>query len=98
MYKLLALDLDGTLLNQENKISTQNINAVKRVIHQHGTVVLCSAVSMGDQEHDISMFQFSAVGVAMGNASDFVKSCADKVSQDNNHHGVAFAINQLWPL
>lgn len=53
MYKLLALDLDGTLLNQENKISTQNINAVKRVIHQHGTVVLCSAVSMGDQEHDI---------------------------------------------
>ncbi|EKN5074028.1 Cof-type HAD-IIB family hydrolase [Yersinia enterocolitica] len=269
MYKLLALDLDGTLLNQENQISAQNINAVKRVIHQHGTVVLCSArpvraiaavirnteleyliryfisfngawiydavekkdirfmplrrpdvknvitmlaenefkhhfftrdnmisslkdisvhtryesqlfamelafvepkdiiqrddivkvsivgstdfidniankiderfhrqyslsktschyyeimrqgitkgealhylsrhlnigsqsvVSMGDQENDISMFQFSAVGVAMGNASDFVKSCADKVSQDNNHHGVAFAINQLWPL
>lgn len=43
MYKLLALDLDGTLLNQENQISAQNINAVKRVIHQHGTVVLCSA-------------------------------------------------------
>lgn len=269
MYKLLALDLDGTLLNQQNQISAQNISAVKRVIHHHGTVVLCSArpvraiaavirnteleyliryfisfngaliydavekkdirfmplrhrevknaitmltenefqhhfftrdniissspnisdytryeselfamelvfsepkdiiqqndiikasivgstdfihgvankidedfhcqyslsktshhyyeimkqgvtkgealhylsqylnigsesvVSMGDQENDISMFQFSAVGVAMANASDFVKSCADKVSKDNNHHGVAFAINQLWPL
>ncbi|HDL8271259.1 TPA: HAD hydrolase family protein, partial [Yersinia enterocolitica] len=43
MYKLLALDLDGTLLNQENQISAQNINAVKRVIYQNGTVVLCSA-------------------------------------------------------
>ncbi|MFL4555196.1 Cof-type HAD-IIB family hydrolase [Yersinia kristensenii] len=269
MYKLLALDLDGTLLNQENQISTQNISAIKHVIHHHGTVVLCSArpvkaiaavirntelehliryfisfngawiydavekkdilfiplnrgdvknaitmltenkfthhfftrdnivsssssvsdytryesqlfamdivftepisitqrddivkvsivgaaafindiadkidaefhrqyslsktsqhyyeimrqgitkgealhylsqylnigsefvVSIGDQENDISMFKFSAVGVAMGNASDFVKSCADRVSQDNNQHGVAFAINQLWPL
>ncbi|MDR4896154.1 Cof-type HAD-IIB family hydrolase [Yersinia kristensenii] len=269
MYRLLALDLDGTLLNQENQISAQNISAIKHVIHHHGTVVLCSArpvkaiaavirnteleyliryfisfngawiydavekrdirftplnggevknaitmlaenkfphhfftrdnilssssivsdytryesqlfamklisiepkvitqrddivkvsivgsadfinsvadkidaefhrqyslsktsqhyyeimrqgitkgealhclsqylnigsdfvVSIGDQENDISMFQFSAVGVAMGNASDFVKSRADRVSQDNNQHGVAFAINQLWPL
>lgn len=57
-----------------------------------------SVVSIGDQENDISMFPFSAVGIAMGNASDFVKSCADRVSKDNNQHGVAFAINQLWPL
>ena len=43
MYKLLALDLDGTLLNKENQISAQNISAIKRVIQQHCTVVLCSA-------------------------------------------------------
>lgn len=67
-------------------------------LSRHLNIGSQSVVSMGDQENDISMFQFSAVGVAMGNASDFVKSCADKVSQDSNHHGVAFAINQLWPL
>ncbi|WP_145524918.1 Cof-type HAD-IIB family hydrolase [Yersinia vastinensis] len=63
---------------------------------RHLNITAQSVVSMGDQENDISMFQFSAVGVAMGNASDFVKSRADRVSLDNNQHGVAFAINQLW--
>lgn len=67
-------------------------------LSQHLNISSKFVVSIGDQENDISMFQFSAVGVAMGNASDFVKSCADRVSQDNNQHGVAFAINQLWPL
>lgn len=67
-------------------------------LSQHLNISAQAVVSIGDQENDISMFQFSAVGVAMGNASDYVKSCADRVSQDNNQHGVAFAINQLWPV
>ncbi|CNF06942.1 Cof-type HAD-IIB family hydrolase [Yersinia frederiksenii] len=68
-----------------------------RYLCQYLNINAESVVSMGDQENDISMFQFSKVGVAMGNASDFVKSCADRVSLDNNQHGVAFTINQLWP-
>lgn len=39
MYRLLALDLDGTLLNQENQISAENISAIKQVIHHQGRVV-----------------------------------------------------------
>ncbi|MDA5498563.1 HAD hydrolase family protein [Yersinia aleksiciae] len=37
---------------------------------QHLNIPSQSVVSIGDQENDISMFQFSAVGVAMANASD----------------------------
>ncbi|MFA3778283.1 HAD hydrolase family protein [Yersinia sp. 1652 StPb PI] len=67
-------------------------------LSQHLNISAQAVVSIGDQQHDISMFQFSAVGVAMGNVSDFVKSCVGRVSQDNNQHRVAFTVNQLWPV
>ncbi len=30
MYKLIAIDMDGTLLNSDGQISNENISAVKR--------------------------------------------------------------------
>lgn len=86
--------------NHYYEIMSQNISKGSGLHYmcQHLNINAESVVSMGDQENDISMFQFSALGVAMGNASDFVKSHADRVSLDNNQHGVAFTINQLWPL
>lgn len=42
MYKLLALDLDGTLLNSEGEVSTENKNAIKKAIGKGVYVVLCS--------------------------------------------------------
>lgn len=30
MTKLIAIDLDGTLLNSENKVSAENLNALKK--------------------------------------------------------------------
>ncbi|MEZ0537802.1 Cof-type HAD-IIB family hydrolase [Caldicellulosiruptoraceae bacterium PP1] len=42
MYKLVALDLDMTLLNKDKKISTENIKAVQEAYNNGIYIVLCS--------------------------------------------------------
>jgi hydroxymethylpyrimidine pyrophosphatase-like HAD family hydrolase len=38
--KLIAIDIDGTLLDEEKSISKRNINAIKAVLDQNIHVVL----------------------------------------------------------
>jgi 5-amino-6-(5-phospho-D-ribitylamino)uracil phosphatase len=40
--KLIAIDMDGTLLNEEKKISKRNIDTIKAVLDQKIHVVLCT--------------------------------------------------------
>jgi len=49
-------------------------------------------MAIGDNENDLSMFEFAGTSVAMGNASDYIKSCADFVTLSNDECGVAHAI------
>ena len=42
MYKLVAIDLDGTLLNSEGEISQENREAIRLAIKKGVEVVLCS--------------------------------------------------------
>lgn len=42
MYKLVAMDLDGTLLDSHKQISQRNLNEIKRVIQKGVRVVVCS--------------------------------------------------------
>jgi Cof subfamily protein (haloacid dehalogenase superfamily) len=42
MYKLIAIDLDGTLLNSKKRISETNIKYIKEVIEKEVKVVVCS--------------------------------------------------------
>ena len=42
MYKLVTIDLDGTLLDSYGNVSEENKQAIKRVINQGCEVVLCS--------------------------------------------------------
>lgn len=51
-------------------------------------------VAFGDGENDISMFQKAKYSVAMGNASDNVKSQANYVTDEYYHDGVANFINK----
>jgi len=46
-------------------------------------------IAMGDAENDIEMIQAAGLGVAMGNASERVKSVADLVIQSNVETGLA---------
>lgn len=52
-------------------------------------------IAFGDGENDIEMLQYAGLGVAMGNSNDLVKSRADKICADNDHHGIADVLQQL---
>ena len=51
-------------------------------------------MAMGDANNDIEMLQFAGLGIAMGNASDHVKSLANDVTASNEEDGVARAIEK----
>lgn len=49
---------------------------------------------LGDSENDMAMLAYAGLGVAMENAAPKVKAVADAVTADNNHDGVALAIEK----
>lgn len=53
-------------------------------------------VAMGDGVSDVGMIQQAALGIAMGNARDSVKRCADRVTLSNDEDGVAVALEKIF--
>lgn len=41
-YRLIALDVDGTLLNDEHQLTATTKDTVRKVYHQGATIVLCT--------------------------------------------------------
>ncbi|MDU5414364.1 MAG: HAD-IIB family hydrolase, partial [Clostridium perfringens] len=50
---------------------------------------------LGDSENDLSMIEFAGLGVAMGNAEEFLKEKADYITDTNENDGVAKAIEKF---
>ena len=51
-------------------------------------------MAIGNAQNDESMIEFSGTGVAMGNSIPSTIAKADVVVADNNHDGVAEAIEK----
>lgn len=51
-------------------------------------------MALGNAQNDNSMLEFAGLGVAMGNSVDKALAVADVVTGDNNHDGVAQAIEK----
>ena len=51
-------------------------------------------IAIGDGVCDVSMIQSAGLGVAMGNAQDSVKVCADRITASNDEDGVAEAVEK----
>ena len=51
-----------------------------------------NVVAIGDGVCDVTMIQLAGFGIAMGNAQESVKACADYVTSSNEEDGVALAI------
>ena len=49
-------------------------------------------MALGDSGNDVALLAAAGLGVAMGNAEPEVKAAADVIVSDNNHDGVAAAI------
>lgn len=52
-------------------------------------------MAIGDGENDIEMLQLAGLGVAVGNAKPALKAVADVVVADNDHDGVAEALERF---
>lgn len=54
-----------------------------------------NVLAVGDNDNDIGMIAYAGIGVAMGNALERVKQCADYVAKSNDEDGVAEAIEKF---
>lgn len=50
--------------------------------------------AFGDEVNDIEMIKMAGVGVAMGNASDYVKKHSDFITKSNDDDGIAHFVNE----
>ena len=55
-------------------------------------------MALGDGDNDRAMLRGAGFSVAMGNAPDFVKETADRITGDNDHDGAAAAIREALGL
>ncbi|EFB75550.1 Cof-type HAD-IIB family hydrolase [Subdoligranulum variabile] len=51
-------------------------------------------MAVGDSGNDRTMVELAGLGVAMGNATEEIRQAADVITADNNHDGVAEAIEK----
>lgn len=68
-------------------------NAI-RALSSYLNIPLSDMVAFGDDFNDIGMLKMCGRGVAMQNAIDEVKQCADDITLSNNADGVADWINR----
>jgi Cof subfamily protein (haloacid dehalogenase superfamily) len=68
--------------------------AVQQLSRETG-ISLSQTVTLGDMENDVPMFRQSAFSIAMGNASDAVKSQAHEATVSNDEDGFAAAVERL---
>lgn len=95
---LQTLDFPNTAfyLSKDNylEVTAKNVskeNALQEIA-QHYQIPLPQVMAIGDNFNDLPMIKLAGFGVAMGNAPEPVKVQATAITQTNNRHGVAKAI------
>lgn len=63
-----------------------------RQLAEHLGLDRSQVTAIGDGGNDEGMLRYAGLAVAMGNANDYIKSLADRISDDNDHDGVAKAV------
>ena len=52
-------------------------------------------ITMGDAGNDLHMIEYAGMGIAMGNATNDIKTIANYITESNNEDGVAKAIEKF---
>lgn len=67
-YRLLAIDLDGTLLDRRGRLSRANRNAVARAVDSGIEVVICTGRGLAECGHVIDELALAGAAVVAGGA------------------------------
>ena len=67
-------------------------------ILEHFDIKLEETMAFGDGENDLSMLRHANIGVAMGNAGDYVKGQADYVTSSVDEDGIVTALEHFGIL
>ncbi len=70
-------------------------NAIKFLIDRY-KINKEHIIAIGDNFNDKGMIEFAAMGIAMGNAPEEIKSVANYVTDTNNNDGVAKALHHFF--
>ena len=76
-----------------NPKGVNKASALRKVCQDIG-ITMDQVLACGDSLNDIKMIQEAGVGVAVGNAQEAIKKVADYVTETNDNHGVAKAIEK----
>lgn len=89
---LSVYKLKGTYLEIMSGNASKS-NAIKKLEKQFN-ITRQEVIALGDNFNDIDMLKYAGVGIAMGNASDEVKSAADEITLSNEEGGLKHALNK----
>lgn len=67
------------------------VAGIKKLLKDHH-ITRDEIMAFGDGENDIDMLQYAGIGIAMGNAGEKIKNCADYVTSDVDRSGVENAL------
>lgn len=67
------------------------VSGIEEVLDYYG-IPREETMAFGDGENDMDMLQYAGIGVAMGNADNEVKQCADYVTDDVSNDGICKAL------
>lgn len=89
------LELTNSALDnmEVNPIGVHKASALEKVCEKLG-ITMDQVLAAGDSLNDQKMLEAAGIGVAMGNAQEFIKEIADVTVETNNESGVARAIER----
>lgn len=71
-----------------------NKGSAVRYLSSYLGIPIENTIAIGDSENDLGMLQAAGVGIAMGNALDYVKEAADDVTKSVEEDGVYYAFRK----
>ena len=102
-YKLIAFDMEGTLLNSNKQISKKTQEAIARAVAYNKIVILNTernpaeleqTIVVGDAGNEVEALKVAGLAVVMDNAIDEIKQYGDVIVSDCDHDGCKEAIEK----